>query len=213
VRHRYRSQGRTAPKPIRPLTPERKQLAEDNMQLVSGVMNYIKERRWIYSFLLSDEDMRAAGMLGLCKAALNFDPTKGFAFSTYAWSCIVNEIERESYYSQVVKIPNSAFRSDTRRKNGKRKENFCKVFSHQGEYEIPAEKCSQTDVDNKYDANKFLSILNPYHRSLLTSAMENNGNMSEAAREHGVSPQNAQEICRKAIKRIRDRFRREFSSF
>jgi DNA-directed RNA polymerase specialized sigma subunit len=209
MRHRWRSKGNTVSKPLKEMTTEQKQLAEDNVKLVGGVIKFIKARRWIYADLLDDEDMRSAGLLGLCKAALYFDSTKGVKFSTYAWSCIINEIEKEAQSSQVIRIPCTAFRDDPRRPNGKRKENFCKVFSHQREHELPAEGCSQDYIDNKLDAKRFMAILKPYHHSVLTSAMSAGGNMSHAAREHGISSQMAQDICKRAIRQIRTRFQRD----
>lgn len=47
-----------------------------------------------YPTFLHDEDVIQAGMLGLCKAGEHWDETR-CQFSTYATTCIRNEINRE----------------------------------------------------------------------------------------------------------------------
>ena len=66
----------------------KQQLIEDNMKLVYSIIS--KE----YPTYLHDEDIVQSGMLGLCKAADNWDESKA-KFSTYAWKCIRNEINQE----------------------------------------------------------------------------------------------------------------------
>ncbi len=66
----------------------KKQLIEDNMNLVYGLIH--KE----YSTYKSDEDIVQCGMVGLCKAAEQWDESKS-SFSTYATHCIRNEIRQE----------------------------------------------------------------------------------------------------------------------
>ena len=50
----------------------------------------------IYSYLhkmrLDIEEYYDLAAIGLCKAANNFDETKGFKFSTYAYRCMNNEV-------------------------------------------------------------------------------------------------------------------------
>jgi RNA polymerase sigma factor (sigma-70 family) len=41
---------------------------------------------------LSYADMLQAGRIGLWRAILKFNPTRGFAFSTYAWTCIMRHV-------------------------------------------------------------------------------------------------------------------------
>ena len=69
------------------LTEQQKRLAEDNMSLVKYaiIKRFGKE-------MLADEDLLQCGYLGLCKAALRFDPSRGVAFSTFAYRCICNEV-------------------------------------------------------------------------------------------------------------------------
>jgi RNA polymerase sigma factor (sigma-70 family) len=63
-------------------------LVEENMTLVYFIVgkNYPTYR--------GDEDIIHSGLLGLCRAALRWDESKG-AFSTYACSCIRNAIKQE----------------------------------------------------------------------------------------------------------------------
>jgi RNA polymerase sporulation-specific sigma factor len=70
------------------MTAEQRKLAEDNMNLVHYLIG--KE----YPTYTYDEDIRQIGLLGLCKAAMKWDESKG-AFSTFACKCIRNEIRLE----------------------------------------------------------------------------------------------------------------------
>ena len=63
-------------------------LIEQNMKLVYYIIS--KD----YPTFIRDEDIIQSGMLGLCKAAQNWDSTKS-QFSTYACKCIRNEINQE----------------------------------------------------------------------------------------------------------------------
>lgn len=42
------------------------------------------------------DDLRSAGFLALCKAARHYDPSRGVAFSSYAWRAIVNDVLAEA---------------------------------------------------------------------------------------------------------------------
>lgn len=72
----------------REMTDEQRKLAEDNMNLVHYLIG--KE----YPTYIHDEDLRQIGLLGLCKAAMKWNESKG-AFSTFACWCIRNEIRLE----------------------------------------------------------------------------------------------------------------------
>lgn len=70
------------------MTEKEKRLIEDNMKLVYFIINKY------YPAFIHDEDLKQIGMLGLCKAAMTFDETKGL-FSTYSFKVIKNEIGME----------------------------------------------------------------------------------------------------------------------
>lgn len=63
-------------------------LVEDNVNLVYHLIART------YPTFIHDEDIIQSGMLGLCKAATNWDKNKS-KFSTYASRCILNSINEE----------------------------------------------------------------------------------------------------------------------
>lgn len=60
-------------------------LFEDNQKLVYAILNKY------YPTFAQDEDMQQEGMFGLWKACLTYDPS-GYKFSTYAGTCILNQV-------------------------------------------------------------------------------------------------------------------------
>lgn len=71
------------------MTPERERLAVDNLRLIGRVVrDLIRLGTPVH---LADE-MRDEGQLGLCRAALSYDPALGVKFSTYAYACIKRSI-------------------------------------------------------------------------------------------------------------------------
>lgn len=75
------------------LTPDQQKLVEDNHNLIYFCLNnrklYEKNKE---EFFFRDEDWYGIASIGLCKAAANFNPDLGYAFSTYAIKCIQAEI-------------------------------------------------------------------------------------------------------------------------
>ena len=64
-------------------------LVTENIKLVYYVINKY------YSWLSDDDDIISAGFLGLVNASRTFDETKGFKFSSFATTCIINSIKGE----------------------------------------------------------------------------------------------------------------------
>lgn len=63
----------------------KEQLVLSNVGLVGTVMRQ-------YGLSIQDEDLFAIGIIGLVKAVVGFDISRGCAFSTYAVLCIKHEI-------------------------------------------------------------------------------------------------------------------------
>lgn len=76
-------------------------LVEENLGLVHACANKFRGRGSEY------DDLFQAGCVGLCKAAANFDPSRGFAFSTYAVPVILGEIKRIFRDGGTVKVSRS----------------------------------------------------------------------------------------------------------
>lgn len=70
------------------LTRENEHLVLENQKLV----HYIVRKMWKTSTSTEYEDLVSIGTIGLVKAAIQFDQSKGIKFSSYACTCIKNEI-------------------------------------------------------------------------------------------------------------------------
>lgn len=80
---------------------KRETLITENFGLVHSCANKFRGRGVEY------DDLYQAGCVGLIKAADNFDPERGFAFSTYAVPVILGEIRRIFRDGGSVKIGRS----------------------------------------------------------------------------------------------------------
>ena len=79
----------------------REKLIEENLGLVHACANKFRGRGTEY------DDLFQAGCVGLIKAADGFDPSRGFAFSTYAVPVILGEIKRIFRDGGAVKVSRS----------------------------------------------------------------------------------------------------------
>lgn len=77
-------------KPSPKLTPEQAKLVSDHIALARSLAKKMTPK--VSQNLLSYEDVESIAYLALCLAAISFDPTKGFAFTTYATSVVRAEI-------------------------------------------------------------------------------------------------------------------------
>lgn len=76
----------------------RNELIEHNLRLVAYIVNKH------YSDSKEQEDLISIGTIGLIKAAETFDPEKAISFSTYASTCIRNQIKM---YFRKIKYKNN----------------------------------------------------------------------------------------------------------
>ena len=77
------------------MNEEQQKIVLENLRLVTLV---IKKLNVNYDF----NDLTSIGLIGLCKGAKSFDPSKGYKASTYLTRCIQNEI---FYYFRSIRKP------------------------------------------------------------------------------------------------------------
>ncbi len=77
------------------MNEEQQKIVLENLRLVTLV---IKKLNVNYDF----NDLTSVGLIGLCKGAKSFDPSKGYKASTYLTRCIQNEI---FYYFRSIRKP------------------------------------------------------------------------------------------------------------
>ncbi len=83
------------------LTDEQSKLAGDNYKLALAAANRMRRR-----FPRMDiEDIVSACNEGLCHAARKHDPSKGFAFSTYAWQWMLAKARKADARRTLVEVP------------------------------------------------------------------------------------------------------------
>lgn len=88
------------PGPSRRLTEDQRRLVEDNVALaISVVTNTHAGRR------MSHDDRVSVAFVGLCRAALLYDPSRGWKFSTYAANAIRYTLLREEHFDRLIHLP------------------------------------------------------------------------------------------------------------
>lgn len=77
------------------LNEEQRKLAEDNHNLI---LSYLSKKH------LSYDEFYDVCAIGLCIAALNYDSSLGYSFSTLAFLCMKNEVMREFRQMNLARI-------------------------------------------------------------------------------------------------------------
>lgn len=98
-------------------------LIKHNLKLIpQQVRRILKQRRCYTTPGAVHEDLLQAGVLGLQKAAIKYDYTRGYAFSTYAVNWIYQQIQRTSYANiSIVRIPENTLNEFYRATNPQNK--------------------------------------------------------------------------------------------
>jgi RNA polymerase sporulation-specific sigma factor len=85
------------------LTEDRHHLVTENIGLVAKFAGKMAMAN--RDPALDYEDFFSAGCFGLMYAAAGFDPTKGFAFSTFATRSIIGQIKRHKNINSAIYVP------------------------------------------------------------------------------------------------------------
>lgn len=86
------------------MTPDQEQLVLDNAPLAKSLAWQLWQSCSSVRSVGGIEDCRQAAMLGLVKAAVVFDPSRGVKFSTLAWQCIRNAVLSSARHRRPVDL-------------------------------------------------------------------------------------------------------------
>lgn len=146
---------------------------------------YLRNQNLVYKFatnyrLLNDEDMMQNLRMAMFRAIKNFDPSKGFALSTYVYIALYHEY-KYSFRDKNLKIDyvNNIVSDET----GKASD----IFDF-----IPDER--NIDIDEKLDREEIFRIINDYintcekdYKNLFFNYYFNNVKQKELAKRYNLS--------------------------
>lgn len=145
---------------------------------------------------LEKEEVQGFALLGLTKAAANFDESKGFKFSTYAVPCIRNEILQElrrvKNYQNTVSLD-----AEIKELNGCEMEN-CTLLDM-----IPDVEKGFDVVNNSDLITSLITCVNKCERECLTLIVLEEKRQEEAAQILGISQSYVSRRLNSGIKKVR----------
>lgn len=168
----------------------KEELIKQNMKLAYMLANrYYKVCHTKVEF----EEIRSASFLGLVKAANSFDEDKGLAFSTFAFTCIKNEI---LIYLKSV-----------------RKHQTTSIFSQFGEDMILLDTIANIDIAedtifNKLEVEllyKYINELPDLEKKVLLYHLQGK-TIKQIGDILHYSPSQISNLYRKSINKLRDKF-------
>lgn len=190
----------------RSLTPEQQELVVKNRGLVNAYIRRILKKKYrLETQFLEIDDMYSAGYVGLIKAAILFDATRGLKFSTYAWRGIQSEIRKAVVTAQAVKIPHSSFSWQTKKRRKIIYTKQCSQYAVDLTFFLKNHPDTH-HVENRLDCQKFLSVLPARYRRIVIEVFGRGGSYKNVAETEGVSYQRIEQIVSESINKIRKDF-------
>ncbi|MBO6230415.1 MAG: RNA polymerase sporulation sigma factor SigK [Ruminiclostridium sp.] len=181
----------------------RNKLIEHNLRLVAYIVNKH------YGDCRDTDDLVSIGTIGLIRAAETFDPSKDISFSTYASTCIQNQIKmhfRKNKHRASEVYLNDPIDTD---KNGN-EITMADIFSD--------DVCVDDEVDLKIDTQKLYrfvnSVLDSREREIIIARYglavdgkaEKPLTQREVAEKLGISRSYVSRIEKHAIDKLREEF-------
>lgn len=181
----------------------RDKLIEHNLRLVAYIVNKH------YGDSRDTEDLISIGTIGLIRAAETFDPAKDISFSTYASTCIQNQIKM--YFRKNKHRANEVYISDPidTDKNGNEL-TMADIFSDS--------TCVDDEVDLKIDTEKLYRFVNKAldkrEREIIVKRYGLSVNRKasrpltqrEVADKMGISRSYVSRIEKKALEKLKEEF-------
>lgn len=175
------------------MSEEQTKLVIENQRLISLMIKKLKIK-WDY------EELLEIGMIGLCKGALWYDPTKGYTVSTYLSKCIANEL-----LMHLRKISKPTYKAISLDENITDTDNLTLLDVLEDKRVNIERETEQTLL--AIEINKLLSKLDEKERSIIVHKYELNGakrlTQDEVAVALGISQSYVSRIEKRALKKLR----------
>lgn len=170
------------------LNDAQRKLVEDNHNLIYSFLNSR------HLSLDSVEDWYGTAAIGLCKAALTYDESRGTNFSTYAYKCIQNEVGNVMRANANRIVPAFSL-DDTVIENG-----------YIGEI-IADEKDPFFDIYVKESIEIATRGMSDRDTQMVDMIVRQGYDQASVARKFGLTRQRVSEITKPALEKVRDYFR------
>ena len=166
------------------------ELITENMNLAYKLANrYYK----MFGGTIELDELRSLSFLGLTKAARSFDSNKNIAFSTFAYTCIKNEIlffYRLNKKHTKLSIDNEVVDDKI----------FEEIMSD--DINVENEVLSRLEINDLY---KYISTLPEIEKDILLYYLQGK-KMTEIAKILGYTQSNISRLYHRALNRLRNKF-------
>lgn len=174
---------------------------------------------------LPDEDACAAGVLGLVRAARLYDPSRGYAFSTFATYLIRHQVQEEALKAGVISLP-STMRSHDRSRikphilaaANRAMSPMASIVPGRGRGRGSPSEAAEAILldrqdttladhedreDDAYRVRRLLAVLPRRYRRVMERVYLDGASRQQVAREMGLSRTRIGQIVTEAVERMR----------
>lgn len=181
---------------------DREKLINENLKLVYHIYNINK--RTFSNFPNLKDDFLSAGRIGLVKAANTFE-NKGCKFSTYAGTCILNEMRmflrcESKHFSREI---TESATITTKGKDGK-EVSIMEVIEGSNPI-LEFEDTEEKDLLYNEVMEIALDRLNPRHLEFLFKRLEGK-KINDIAKDYGLTKSYASRVISESIEKIKEEF-------
>lgn len=175
------------------MSEEQAKLVIENQRLISLMIKKLKIK-WDY------EELLEIGMIGLCKGALWYDSSKGYAISTYLSKCIANEL-----LMHLRKISKPTYKAMSLNETFNEADNLTLLDVLEDERVNVEREAEQSLL--AIEINNLLSKLDDKECFVITHKYELNGakrlTQDKVAVALGISPSYVSRIEKRALKKLK----------
>lgn len=179
-----------------PQAIDRDELVENNMWLVKSIAWNLRPWRQ------PEEDVMQSGIVGLLRAAKDFDTAFGCELSTIAYPHIMFAILQSEAKDRPIYVPPKDKRNNEKvyKANAKQARRVKSLAGFKREPTIARDECDAAERIDLFDAVQFLPSR---EREIVERSVIDDETLTSLAAEYGVTKQAVHQSKRKALGRLR----------